>query len=76
MLKDQRAPATDRADGEVRFLSREEGRALFDQRARNLLGISGDEFLRRWDAGEYDAMVDDPDHPEIVDLVMLRSFGR
>jgi hypothetical protein len=76
MLKDQRAPATDRIDGEVRFLSREEGRALFDQRARDLLGISGDEFLRRWDAGEYDAVADDPDHPEIMDLVMLRSFGR
>ena len=30
-----------------------EGRALFDKAARRELGISGDEFLRRWDAGEY-----------------------
>jgi hypothetical protein len=34
-------------------VSDEEGFALLDERARELLGISADEFLRRWDAGEY-----------------------
>jgi hypothetical protein len=63
-------------DGQVRFLSREEGRVFFDEQARQRLGISGEEFLRRWDAGEYDAIFDDPDHPEIVELYMLMPFGR
>lgn len=36
-----------------RSVSDEEGFALLDERARELLGVSGTEFLRRWDAGEY-----------------------
>lgn len=38
----------------------EESRADFDAKAREWLGISGDEFLRRLDAGEYDEILDDP----------------
>jgi hypothetical protein len=34
-------------------LTRTEANALFDSRARLYLGISGTDFLRRWDAGEY-----------------------
>jgi hypothetical protein len=60
----------------IRFLSPEEGRALFDRRAQELLGMSGDEFLRRCDAGEFDHVFDDPDHPEILDLYMLTAFAR
>ena len=33
----------------VHVVTPEEGLALFDQQARKTLGISGDEFLRRWD---------------------------
>ncbi|MGH3089357.1 MAG: hypothetical protein ACRDSJ_18850 [Rubrobacteraceae bacterium] len=40
-------------DGHVRQLTREEGRELLDRHARRYLGISGEEFIRRWDAGEY-----------------------
>ena len=54
----------------------EEGKQLFDYQARKELGISGDEFLRRWDAGEFDAIADDPDHPEIMELAMLIPFAR
>lgn len=36
----------------VRFHSKEEARNLLDRRARRLLGISGEEFLRRLDRGE------------------------
>jgi hypothetical protein len=63
-------------DDTVRELSQDEGRELFDYQARKLLGISGEEFLRRWDAGEYCGLADDMDHPEIMHLAMLRSFGR
>ena len=34
------------------------------------------EFLRRWDAGEYAAVVDDPKHPAIRRLVALIPFAR
>lgn len=37
----------------VEILTREEGRAFFDRQARKYLGISGEEFLRRYDAGEF-----------------------
>ena len=56
-------------------LSREEARAFFDEQARKLMGMSGDEFLRRYDAGEFDEQFDDPDHPEILQLWMMRSFA-
>jgi hypothetical protein len=38
--------------------------------------MSGEEFLRRWDAGDFVDRVDDPDHPEIMRLAMLIPFGR
>jgi hypothetical protein len=41
--------------GGIVELSTEEGRALLDRSARRELGISGEEFLARWDAGEYEA---------------------
>ena len=49
---------------------------LFDEQARTTLGITGEEFIRRWDAGEFDTVADDPDHPEILRLAMMLSFGR
>ena len=60
-------------NGSVRDLTDEEGRALFDNAARFYLGISGDEFVERWDSGYYD---EDPDRPDIVDVAMLLPFAR
>jgi len=54
-------------------LSREEGRAILDRQARRCLGMSGDEFVRAWNAGEFD---DDPDRPEVMDVVMLIGLAR
>jgi len=59
-------------NGHVRDLSPEESRELFDQAARYYLGISGEEFIRAWEAGEYD---DDPDRPEVMNVVMLLPFA-
>jgi hypothetical protein len=36
-----------------RDLSPEESAEEFDHQARRRLGMSGEEFLRRWDAGEF-----------------------
>ena len=45
-------------DGVVE-LTKEEWEREFDAEARESLGISGDEFRRRWEAGEYAGI--DPD---------------
>ena len=57
----------------VRELTREEGHQLFDRAARRHLGISGEEFIRRWDAGEY---VGKADVPGVSTVAMLLPFGR
>ena len=40
-------------DVEVCQMSEQEAGEVFDGIARRELGVSGPEFLRRWDAGEY-----------------------
>ena len=53
-----------------------EGRRLFDCEARRVTGLSGEEFLRRYDAGE---IIEDDETPEgraVMALIMLSSFGR
>jgi hypothetical protein len=57
-------------DGTLRELTRDEGRALLDRQARRELGISGEEFLRRYKAGEY-ADIDTPAVARVAMLVHL-----
>jgi hypothetical protein len=60
----------------VQFVTPEEGRAYFDEQARELLGISGAEFVRRHDAGEYDDIIDDPAHDAVGFLAFLIDLAR
>jgi hypothetical protein len=60
----------------LQWLDETEGRALFDQLARAMLQISGEEFLRRWDAGEYRTVADDPEHPAVRRLAALSRLAR
>jgi hypothetical protein len=60
----------------IDWLDAAEGRAFFDQQAHAQLGISGDEFLRRWDAGELAAQIDTPEWPAIRRLAALIPFAR
>ena len=57
---------------EVVEVTREEGRAMLDQAAREALSIPGDEFLARWDAGGYE----DADDQVVTRVVMLIPFTR
>jgi hypothetical protein len=50
----------------------EEAWTVFDGAARDHLGISGGEFLRRWDAGEYR----DPDAEGVRNVVMYLGLVR
>lgn len=65
--------ATDITEANVlpRHLSSDEARAVFDMRARELLGISGEEFKRQWEAGE----ITDPDRSEVIQLWMLLPWA-
>jgi hypothetical protein len=60
----------------IRWLDDDEGRAFFDEQARAQLGMSGAEFLRRWDAGGFAATVDDPEPPALHRLAALIPFAR
>jgi hypothetical protein len=59
--------------GQVRMLDRDQWLALVDRVARRELRMSGEEFLRRWEAGEFG----DPDErPEVLRVAMLLPSGR
>jgi hypothetical protein len=60
----------------VRFLDDDEARDDFDREARRLLGISGEEFIRRYEAGDYAAPRDDREQRGVMKLVMLGPVGR
>lgn len=57
-------------DIQIITLTREEGIAMFDRQARDRLGMSGQEFLRKWEAGE----IEDPDRNDVMMLVMMIPF--
>lgn len=58
-------------------LSPEEARLDFDATARRHLDMTGEEFLRRLDAGEFEPIIDDPiDHPWIGYLAQLSRHVR
>ena len=60
----------------VHVVTRDEGLAIFDRDARQALGISGEEFLRRWDAGEYQPVPDTVEGRAIGRLAVLIPFVR
>jgi len=70
------AVTKEQTESQIQWLTDEEARAIFDEEARRVMGMSGEEFIRRWDAGEYDAIADDGDHPHIMHLAMLIPWGR
>jgi hypothetical protein len=66
----------DEGDWGVEFLTEEEAYELFDRQAHLALGISGEEFLQRWDAGEIPPVPDTPEGRPLGHLVMMIPFGR
>lgn len=60
----------------VDYVTEDEGRKLFDAQTRKLLGLSADEFLGKWDAGEYQDVADQAGSRHIMHLAMLIPFGR
>lgn len=60
-------------DRGIHEMTLEEGKEMFDRVARRLLNMSGDEFIRAWEAGEFD---DQPETPEVIRLVLLSEFAK
>lgn len=54
--------------------TREEAHAIFEEESQRLMGMSREEFLRRWDADEFD--IDGQDHTKLISLYFLMPFGR
>jgi len=57
-------------------LNPEEWRAFLDAQARDLIGMSWDEFARRWDAGEWREVADLPENWDYLYLAMLGITAR
>ena len=60
---------------QVEELSEQEADELFDRICRREMGVSGAEFLRRWDAGDF-ADVDVDSVPGLTDVVMALPMVR
>jgi len=70
-------PEQEREIEGIRYLNDEEGREYFDRQAHRLLGISGEEFLRRYDAGEFATPeMNDRTLRGVMKLAMLMDFVR
>lgn len=65
--------ATDTTDIDIHELSPTEAREVLDGMASYYLGMSGEEFIRAWDAGE---IVASRDRPEVIRVAMLAQLGR
>jgi hypothetical protein len=63
-------------DEVVRFLDDDEAREHFERQAWRLLGISGDEFLRRYDAGAYNGPLEDREIDNVRAMIMMLDFVR
>lgn len=54
----------------------EQGRRLFDEAVRREMGISGEEFIRRWEAGEYWEIADEEGRRHIGYLIGMMPLAR
>ena len=54
----------------------DEAKAFFEREVQRLVGMSGDEFIRRYDAGEYAEIEDIPENWNIFRAAFLIGFGK
>jgi hypothetical protein len=52
-------------------LTPEEWRQMVEERAQRCMGMSAEEFVRAWNAGE----IRNPDRPEVMSVLAVMSFG-
>ena len=73
-VEEERHPVAETLEGDdlapVHWATVEEWQDLIDRTARHYVHMSGDEFLRRWKAGEFP----NPDGTPVMNVVMLLSI--
>ena len=57
------------------ILSPAESQRQYDEAVRKYMGMGSEEFLRRWDAGEWHELYDDGEHWWIGSLIGMRPFA-
>ena len=70
-----RQPTPPQDEPDVIELTPDEAMALFDQEARRLMGLSGEEFLRRLDAGEFPSGPDVPEDRNYNGVILMLPFA-
>jgi hypothetical protein len=60
-----------KTEPEDNFISVEEGWEILEENAQRLLGMSAEEFIRRWDSGELKV-----DRDQIIAVAMLLPLVR
>lgn len=63
--------AQKKAEPEDIFIGVEEGWEILEENAQRSLGMSAEEFIRRWDSGELKV-----DRPKIISVAMLLPLVR
>ena len=56
----------------IQFITRKTGRDMLDRQARKAFGLSGEEFVRRYRAGE----TEDLDHSDVARISILIPFAK
>ncbi len=78
--RENRSEESDAVDDEyfedIHILSEEEAWECFNDQGLRTLGVAGEDFLRRWDSGDYRPIPDTPEGRKISRLVMLLPFAR
>lgn len=67
MAVPDRSPESAPDDDSIQLMTREEGLRLLDRQARKYLGMSGEEFVARYRAGE----IDDPCRLDVARVAIL-----
>ncbi len=60
----------------VTYLTGEAALEYFEREIQRLMGMSGVEFIRRYDAGEYATLEDIPENWHVLEASFLIPFGR
>ena len=64
---------TETTNGQIRELTHEEGLALLNREAQRYLHMSAEQFIKAWEAGDFD---EDPDRPDVMYVAMLLPFAK
>lgn len=58
------------------IMPKDEARAFFDREIQRLMGMSGAEFIQRWESGEYEDLEDVPETRHVLKAAFLIPFGQ